>query len=110
MAKVRIIGTYQPAAAPKHGTNTRIDARAKIGFFLLMLIAVLAAEGAAVLRLRSLVNGWEKDVEDGDKVLTDEEVRTVERLGRQMSALGIAAIVLFVLRFVLFALLPMLRG
>ena len=47
----------------------------------ILLIAVLAAEGAAVLRLRSLVNGWEKDVEDGDKALTDGEVRTVERLG-----------------------------
>ena len=76
----------------------------------ILLVAVLAGEGMLVLRLRSVINGWEGDVEKEDKALTDEEVRTVERLGKQISALGIAAIVLFVLRFALFELLPMLQG
>lgn len=39
MAKVRILGTYQPKRTPLHG----LDARAKIGFAVLMTAAVFAA-------------------------------------------------------------------
>lgn len=45
MAKVRIIGTYQPARTPLHS----VDARAKIGFILLMTIALFAAHSAVSL-------------------------------------------------------------
>ena len=45
MAKVRIIGTYQPGRTPLHG----VDARAKIGFVLLMTIALLAAHSTLSL-------------------------------------------------------------
>lgn len=39
MAKVRILGTYQPKRTPLHS----LDARAKIGFIVLMTVAVFAA-------------------------------------------------------------------
>ena len=39
MAKVRVIGTYQPERSPLHG----LDARAKIGFLPLAGIAIIAA-------------------------------------------------------------------
>ena len=74
----------------------------------ILLIAVLAVEGMLALRVRSLANGWEKEAADGDRTLTDDEVRTLERLCRQMVVLGIAEIILFVLRFVFFDLIPLL--
>lgn len=43
MAKVRILGTYQPRRTPLHG----LDARAKIGFVVLMTAAVFAAHSMA---------------------------------------------------------------
>ena len=79
-------------------------------FLTILLVAVLAAEGVLYYRMRRLIGSWEKDVEKGDKALTDEEARWVERWGKQMSALGIAAIILFLLRFVFFDLFPLIHG
>ena len=42
MSKVRIVGTYQPERTPLHGA----DARSKIGFVLLMAVALLIAHSA----------------------------------------------------------------
>lgn len=76
----------------------------------ILLIAVMAAEGVLMYRMRRLINGWGKKLEDQDVALTDGEQRQVERWGRLMGILSAAAIVLFLLRFVVFELLPLIRG
>lgn len=76
----------------------------------ILLIAVMAAEGVLMYRMRKLINSWEKEVEDHDVALTDGEQRQVERWGKLMGVLSVAAIVLFLLRFVVFDLFPLIRG
>ena len=76
----------------------------------ILLIAVMAAEGVLMYRMRKLINSWEKEVEDHDVALTDGEQRRVERWGKLMGVLSVAAIVLFLLRFVVFDLFPMMFG
>ena len=76
----------------------------------ILLIAVMAAEGVLMYRMRKLINSWEKEVEDHDVALTAGEQRQVERWGKLMGVLGVAAIVLFLLRFVVFDLFPLIRG
>lgn len=75
-----------------------------------LLVLILAAEGILMYRMRRLINGWGKEVEDHDVALTDEEQRWVERWGKRMSLLSAAAIVLFLLRFVVFDLFPLIGG
>ena len=74
----------------------------------ILLVLVLAAEGVIFYQVRKLIHGWGKEVEEEDKALTDGEQRYVEVRMKLMSVLSTAAIVLFLLRFVLFDLLPML--
>lgn len=76
----------------------------------ILLIAVMAAEGVLMYRMRKLINSWEKEVEDHDVALTDGEQRQVERWGKLMGVLSVAAIILFLLRFVVFDLFPLIRG
>ena len=76
----------------------------------ILLIAVMAAEGVLMYRMRKLINSWEKEVEDHDVALTDGEQRQVKRWGKLMGVLSVAAIVLFLLRFVVFDLFPLIRG
>ena len=76
----------------------------------ILLIAVMAAEGVLMYRMRKLINSWEKEVEDHDVALTDGEQRRVERWGKLMGVLSVAAIILFLLRFVVFDLFPMMFG
>ena len=76
----------------------------------MLLIAVMVAEGVLMYRMRKFINSWEKEVEDHDVALTDGEQRWVERWGRLMGVLSVAAIVLFLLRFVVFDLFPLIRG
>ena len=76
----------------------------------MLLIAVMVAEGVLMYRMRKLINSWEKEVEDHDVALTDGEQRQVERWGKLMGVLSVAAIVLFLLRFVIFDLFPLIRG
>ena len=76
----------------------------------MLLIAVMVAEGVLMYRMRKLINSWEKEVEDHDVALTDGEQRQVERWGKLMGVLSVAAIVLFLLRFVVFDLFPLIRG
>ena len=73
----------------------------------ILLILVLAAEGVIFYQVRRLIHSWGKEVEEEDKALTDGEQRYVEVRMKLMSVLSTAAIVLFILRFVLFDLLPM---
>ena len=74
----------------------------------ILLILVLAAEGVIFYQVRKLIHSWGEDVEENDKALTDQEQRYVEVRLKLLSVLSTAAIVLFLLRFVVFDLLPML--
>ena len=75
-----------------------------------LLILILAAEAIVFFRMRRLINGWEKEVEKEDMSLTDEEVQYVETHSKLMGILGAAALVIFLLRFVIFDLFPLFRG
>ena len=74
----------------------------------ILLALILAAEGVIFYQVRKLIHSWGKEVEEDDIALTDGEQRYVEVRMKLMSVLSTAAIVLFLLRFVLFDLLPML--
>ena len=76
----------------------------------ILLILILAAEAVVFFRMRRLINGWEKEVEKEDMSLTDEEVQYVETHSKLMGILGAAALAIFLLRFVIFDLFPLLRG
>ena len=73
-----------------------------------LLILILAAESMIFFQVRRLIRGWEKDVEKDDKALTDAEQHYVEFRLKLMSYLGTAAVVVYLLRFVFFDLLPLM--
>ena len=75
-----------------------------------LLVLILTAEAIVFFRMRRLINSWEKEVEKEDMSLTDEEVQYVETHSKLMGILGAAALVIFLLRFVIFALFPLFRG
>ena len=75
-----------------------------------LLVLILTAEAIVFFRMRRLINGWEKEVEKEDMSLTDEEVQYVETHSKLMGILGAAALVIFLLRFVIFDLFPLFRG
>ena len=75
-----------------------------------LLVLILAAEAIVRFQMRKLIKSWEKDVENDDKQLTDEEVHYVETRSRLMGILGATALVIFLLRFVIFDLFPLFRG
>ena len=76
--------------------------------FLLALI--LAADAVVFWQVRRLIHSWGKEVEENDKALTDEEQRYVEVRMKLMVFLSTTALVLFLLRFVVFDLFPLIRG
>ena len=76
----------------------------------ILLLLILAAEAVVWFQMRKLINSWDKDVENGDKALSDEEVRYVEVRSKLMGILGAAALAIFLLRFVIFDLFPLFRG
>ena len=75
-----------------------------------LLVLILAAEAIVWFQMRKLINSWEKEVEKEDMPLTDEEVHYVESRSKLMGFLGSTALVIFLLRFVVFELLPMIFG
>ena len=75
-----------------------------------LLLLILAAEAVIFFQVRRLIRGWEKDVEKDDKALTDAEQHYVEFRLKLMSYLGTAAVVVYLLRFVVFELIPLFRG
>ena len=75
-----------------------------------LLVLILAAEAIVRFQMRKVIKSWEKDVENDDKQLTDEEVHYVETRSRLMGILGATALVIFLLRFVIFDLFPLFRG
>ena len=76
----------------------------------ILLALILAADAVVFWQVRRLIHSWGKEVEEDDKALTDGERRYVEVRLKLMSALSAAAIVLFLLRFVVFDLFPLIRG
>ena len=76
----------------------------------ILLVLILAAEAVVYYQIRRLLKSWEKDVENGDKQLTDEEAHYVETRSKLMGILGAAALAIFLLRFVIFDLFPLFRG
>lgn len=76
----------------------------------ILLVLVLAAEAVVFFQVRRLIHSWGKEVEEDDKALTDGERRYVELRLKLMSVLSTAAIALFLLRFVVFDLFPLIRG
>ena len=75
-----------------------------------LLVLILAVEAVVYYQMRRLLKSWEKDVENDDKQLTDEEAHDVETRSRLMGILGATALVIFLLRFVIFDLFPLFRG
>ena len=76
----------------------------------ILLVLILAAEAIVWFQMRKLINSWEKEVEKEDMSLTDEEVHYVESRSKLMGFLGAAALVIFILRFVIFDLFPLFGG
>ena len=76
----------------------------------ILLVLILAAEAIVWFQMRKLINSWEKEVEKEDMPLTDEEVHYVETRSKLMGILGAAALVIFILRFVIFVLFPLFGG
>ena len=76
----------------------------------ILLVLILAAEAIVWFQMRKLINSWEKEVEKEDMPLTDEEVHYVETRSKLMGILGTAALVIFILRFVIFDLFPLFGG
>jgi hypothetical protein len=76
----------------------------------ILLVLILAAETVVWLQMRRLFKGWEKDVENDDKQLTDEEVHYVEVRMKLLSFLTPTAGILLLLRFIVFELIPLIRG
>ena len=76
----------------------------------ILLLLILAAEAVVWFQMRKLIDSWDKDVENHDKMLNDEEVRYVEVRSKLMGLLGAAALAIFLLRFVIFDLFPLFRG
>ena len=75
-----------------------------------LLVLILAAEAIVWFQMRRLIKGWEKEVEKEDMPLTDEEVHYVETRTKLMGFFGAAALAIFLLRFVFFELIPLIRG
>ena len=75
-----------------------------------LLVLILAAEAIVWFQMRKLITGWEKEVEKEDMSLTDEEVHYVETRTKLMGFFGAAALVIFILRFVIFDLFPLFGG
>ena len=76
----------------------------------ILLVLILAAEAIVWFQMRKLINSWEKDVENDEKQQTDEEVHDDEPRSKLMGILGAAALVIFILRFVIFDLFPLVGG
>ena len=75
-----------------------------------LLVLILTGEAIVFFGMRRLINSWVKEVEKEDMSLTDEEVQYVETHSKLMGILGAAALVIFLLRFVIFDLFPLFRG
>ena len=76
----------------------------------ILLVLILAADTVVYYQMRRHIHSLGREMEEPCKVLSDEEVYYVESRSRLMSVLGVAALVVFLLRFVFFELLPLIQG
>ena len=76
----------------------------------ILLALVLAADAVVFWQVRRLIHSWGKEIGEDDKALTDEEQRYVEVRMKLLGFLSTTALVLFLLRFVIFELIPLIGG
>ena len=76
----------------------------------ILLALILAADAVVFWQVRRLIHRWDKEVGEEDKALTDEERRYVEVRLKLMGFLSTTALILFLLRFVVFELIPLIGG
>ena len=76
----------------------------------ILLTLVLAADAVVFWQVRRLIHRWDKEIGAEDKALTDEEQRYVEVRLKLMGFLSTTALILFLLRFVVFELIPLIGG
>lgn len=76
----------------------------------ILLALILAADAVVFWKVRRLIHRWDKEVGEEDKALTDEEQRYVEVRLKLMGFLSTTALGLFLLRFVVFELIPLIGG
>ena len=76
----------------------------------ILLALILAADAVVFWQMRRLIHRWDKEVGEEDKALTDEEQRYVEVRLKLMGFLSTTALGLFLLRFVVFELIPLIGG
>ena len=76
----------------------------------ILLALILAADAVVFWQVRRLIHRWDKEVGEEDKALTDEEQRYVEVRMKLLGFLSTTALGLFLLRFVVFELIPLIGG
>ncbi|MBQ7098287.1 MAG: hypothetical protein IJO05_01010 [Oscillospiraceae bacterium] len=76
----------------------------------ILLALILAADAVVFWQVRRLIHRWDKEIGEEDKVLTDEEQRYVEVRMKLLGFLSTTALGLFLLRFVVFELIPLIGG
>ena len=76
----------------------------------ILLALILAADAVVFWQVRRLIHRWDKEVGEEDKALTDEEQRYVEVRLKLLGFLSTTALGLFLLRFVVFELIPLIGG
>ena len=76
----------------------------------ILLALILAADAVVFWQVRRLIHRWDREVGEEDKALTDEEQRYVEVRLKLLGFLSTTALGLFLLRFVVFELIPLIGG
>ena len=76
----------------------------------ILLALVLAADAVVFWQVRRLIHSWDREIGEDDKALTDAEQRYVEVRMKLLGFLSTTALVLFLLRFVVFELIPLIGG
>ncbi|MBQ4550009.1 MAG: hypothetical protein IJA49_02815 [Oscillospiraceae bacterium] len=76
----------------------------------ILLALILAADAVVFWQVRRLIHSWDKEIGEDDKALTDEEQRYVEVRLKLLGFLSTTALILFLLRFVVFELIPLIGG
>ena len=76
----------------------------------ILLALILAADAVVFWQVRRLIHRWDKEIGAEEKALTDGEQRYVEVRMKLLGFLSTTALVLFLLRFVVFELIPLIGG
>ena len=76
----------------------------------ILLALILAADAVVFWQVRRLIHSWDREIGEEDKALTDEEQRYVDVRMKLLGFLSTTALGLFLLRFVVFELIPLIGG